>query len=152
LGSRIGGWLLAIDLPSASALRIYSPDLRVIETDFRLESNSGTLDAMANVLPELDELLRSAISQRRQIRFRYQGKERISEPHDYGLHKGRALLLTYQLAGESNSGGLPAWRWIEVAGMQELEMLRETFSGGRPAPSGKHHRWDELFVRVAEPE
>jgi hypothetical protein len=107
---------------------------------------------MANVLPELDHLLRSAISQRRQIRFLYKGKERIGEPHDYGVHNGRALLLTYQTGGQSNSGRLPAWRWIEVADIQGLEMLSETFAGGRAKPRGKHHRWDQLFIRVAQPE
>jgi hypothetical protein len=107
---------------------------------------------MAHVPPELDQLLRSAISQRRQIRFLYKGKERICEPHDYGVQNGRALLLTYQLGGESNSGRLPAWRWMEVAQMQALEVLQEVFSGGRVAPSGKHHRWDRLFIRVSQPE
>jgi hypothetical protein len=106
---------------------------------------------MANVPPELHELLHSAISQRRVIRFRYHDKQRICEPHDYGLQNGRALLLSYQLRGESNSGRLPAWRWIEAAEMQELEVLDETFSGGRPN-SGKHHRWDQLFIRVAPAE
>lgn len=104
---------------------------------------------MANVPTDVDELLHSAISQRRLIRFRYHNKQRVSEPHDYGLQNGRALLLSYQLRGESNSGRLPAWRWINAAEIQELEVLNETFSGGRPN-SGKHHRWDRLFIRVSQ--
>jgi hypothetical protein len=104
---------------------------------------------MVHVRPEVDQLLRIAISQRRQIRFRYKGKERISEPHDYGTQNGRAVLLTYQLAGESNTGRLPGWRWMNVDEMVELEVLENTFSGSRLAPSGKHHRWGQLFMRVS---
>jgi hypothetical protein len=104
---------------------------------------------MVHVRPEVDQLLRTAISHRRQIRFRYKDKERISEPHDYGIQNDRALLLTYQLGGQSSSGRLPAWRWIDVAGIADLEILPQTFRGNRPAPSGKHHRWDQLFIRVA---
>ena len=109
--------------------------------------------AMVHVRPEVDQLVRSAISRRKQIRFQYKGKERISEPHDYGIQNGRTMLLTYQLSGQSNTGRLPAWRWIDVAGISDLEILPHTFRGNRPAPSGKHHRWDQLFIRVSsEPE
>jgi len=97
-----------------------------------------------------DELLRTAITQRRQIRFWYDGKERIAEPHDYGIQNGRPRLLAYQIAGQSNSGRLPAWRLVDVAGMTRLEILDRKFSGGRLA-SGRRHKWEQLFVRVDEP-
>ena len=96
----------------------------------------------------LDDLLKSAISQRRLIRFWYDGKERIAEPHDYGIQKGKIRLLAYQIRGQSNTGTLPAWRWIEVPRILQPEILEQKFSGGRPAPSGKHHEWDEIFIRV----
>ena len=98
----------------------------------------------------IDSLLRTAITQRRQIRFWYDGKERIAEPHDYGIQNGRPRLLAYQIAGQSNSGRLPAWRLVDVASMTRLEILDRTFPGGRPA-SGRRHKWDQLFIRVDEP-
>ena len=101
------------------------------------------------VRPEVDRLLRGAISQRKQIRFHYKGKQRIAEPHDYGIQNGRTLLLTFQLAGDSNSGKLPAWRWIDVSEIRELEVGDDSFPGSRPSPSGKHHRWDRLFASVS---
>lgn len=101
--------------------------------------------------PSIDELLRAAITQRRQIRFWYSGKERIAEPHDYGVHKGKARLLTYQVGGQSNSGPLPAWRLVDISGMTQLEILEKTFPGNRPAPSGRRHNWERLFIRVGEP-
>jgi len=97
----------------------------------------------------IDNLLRVAITQRRKIRFRYNGKERIAEPHDYGMQGGKARLLVYQTGGQSGSGRLPNWRWTDVSRMEELEILSETFAGNRPAPSGRHQKWDQLFLRVS---
>ena len=96
-----------------------------------------------------DNLLRIAITQRRKIRFRYAGKERIAEPHDYGVQKGHLRLLAYQVAGQSNSGRLPNWRWIDVSRIKDLEVLDQTFAGNRPAPSGQHGKWDQLLLRVS---
>jgi predicted DNA-binding transcriptional regulator YafY len=98
---------------------------------------------------ELDHLLRSAIENKRLIRFRYQNKERIVEPHDYGIQKGIPRLLSWQVGGQS-SGKLPGWRWFDVGEMQNVEVLDKTFAGNRDV-SGKHHQWDEIFIRVAPP-
>lgn len=98
-------------------------------------------------LAEIDALLRAAIGQRRLIRLTYGGKERIVEPHDYGIHKGLVKLLAYQVGGDS-SGRLPNWRWLEVSLISGAELLDRIFSGGRAIPSGKHHAWDQLFLRV----
>ena len=97
--------------------------------------------------PELDELLRKAISETRMLRLRYRGRERIVEPHDYGRHNGVIKLLTYQVGG-SSSQPIPNWRWVETELVSDVRVLDQTFSGGRPGPSGKHNKWDELFIRV----
>ena len=97
---------------------------------------------------DVDKLLRTAISERKRIRFIYQGKPRTAEPHDYGIQKGLVRLFCYQIGGESRSGPLPDWRLIDVPGMSNLEILKETFAGSRPIPSGKHQKWDEVFARV----
>lgn len=98
---------------------------------------------------QIDGLLRTAIKERRLIRFAYQGKVRIAEPHDYGIQNGAIRLLAYQIGGASVTGRLPAWRWIEVPGISDLEILTKTFPGNRVAPSGTHHTWDQVFARVA---
>ena len=109
----------------------------------------------SNIIPfargkdqQLDRLLRSAITEKRLIRFRYDGKLRIAEPHDYGKQNGRVRLLAYQVQGAS-TGRLPGWRWIEVPDISDLEVLKETFEGSRGDESDKHHTWDELYVRVS---
>jgi|SRR6266481_9297977 len=98
---------------------------------------------------ETHQLLLTAIHEKRLIRFVFGGKERVAEPHDYGIHNASVRLLTYQIAGASG-GALPGWRWFEVARMSEIALLEKTFAGGRPG-SGKHHRWDTLFARVGQP-
>jgi hypothetical protein len=97
----------------------------------------------------LHELLYGAIQNKRLIRFRYQNKERIVEPHDYGIQKGIQRLLSWQVSGQS-SGRLPGWRWFDVGNMLDVEMVDRTFAGNREV-SNTHHRWDEVFIRVAPP-
>ncbi len=97
--------------------------------------------------PNLDQLLRTAIEQTRLLRIRYRDKDRIVEPHDYGQHNGVIKLLTYQVGG-SSTGPLPNWRWMETDQIANAELLDQTFPGGRPIASGKHHKWDKLFLRV----
>ncbi len=96
---------------------------------------------------QIDPLLCSAIEQRHLLRLFYQHKRRIVEPHDYGIHQGVAKLLAYQISGESSSK-LPSWRWMKHDEISDIEVLEKTFAGGREAPSGKHHTWDKLFIRV----
>jgi hypothetical protein len=56
-------------------------------------------------------------------------------------------VLTYQVGG-SSSGPLPNWRWMETDLISGAKLLDRTFPGGRPTASGKHHKWDKLFLRV----
>jgi predicted DNA-binding transcriptional regulator YafY len=97
----------------------------------------------------LHELLYGAIQNKRLIRFRYQSKERIVEPHDYGIQKGIERLLSWQVGGQS-SGRLPGWRWFDLSKMRDVEVLDRPFPGNRDV-SGKHHQWDKIFIRVEPP-
>jgi hypothetical protein len=99
----------------------------------------------------LHDLLYGAIEDKRLVRFKYKNKVRIVEPHDYGIQKGIARLLSWQIGGQSN-GRIPGWRWFDVAEMHDCEMLDKHFPGNRDVPSGKHHQWEEIFIRVAPPE
>jgi hypothetical protein len=100
--------------------------------------------------PQIDHLLRTAIEQKRLIRFKYKDKARIVEPHDYGVHKGSVKLFGYQVGGLSDEP-LPNWRWALVNSISDLELLNRTFPGRRPTACGKHHRWDQIFIRVKPP-
>jgi hypothetical protein len=85
--------------------------------------------------PAIDKAIRDAIAAVRVTKLSYLGKERIVEPHDYGIQNGSVKLLAYQIGGES-SGKLPNWRWLEVDRVSDIILLDRTFRGGRPAPSG----------------
>lgn len=100
---------------------------------------------------EIDKLLRTAIEQKRVIQFAYENKPRIVEPHDYGIHKGEIKLFGYQVGGQS-SEPLPNWRWSLVNLISDLRLLPQSFPGRRPTLSGKHHQWDQIFIRVEPPE
>jgi hypothetical protein len=96
-------------------------------------------------------VLRDAIETKHLIQFLYKDKLRIVEPHDYGIHNGSIKLFGYQVAGRS-SEPLPNWRWVLVDSISDLTMLNRTFPGRRPSASGKHHRWDQIFIRVTPSE
>jgi hypothetical protein len=89
----------------------------------------------------------TAIEQTRLIRLNYHGKERILEPHDHGVLNGSVQLLGYQVAGAS-SRPLPNWLLMKTGEVIDLELLDQTFRGGRPTPTGNHIKWDKLFIRV----
>jgi hypothetical protein len=50
--------------------------------------------------------------------------------------------------GGASSHKLPNWRWMETERISDVQILDQTFPGGRPTPSGKHPQWDKLFIRV----
>jgi hypothetical protein len=95
----------------------------------------------------LDELFRGAIENKRLIRFTYKNHERIAEPHDYGTQNGVVRLFCWQIGGKS-SGRIPGWRMFDIDGIQNCEMLDGQFAGNRDVPTGKHHRWEKIFIRV----
>jgi hypothetical protein len=101
--------------------------------------------------PDINPLIWTAIEHKRLLRFRYKNRERIVEPHDYGIHKGLIKLFGYQVAG-SSSRKLPNWRWAEQDLISDLQLLDRTFPGGRPTKSGRHQKWDKLFIRVKPPD
>lgn len=92
-------------------------------------------------------LLWRAIEDRRMIRLLYHHRDRILEPHDHGILNGSVQLLAYQVGG-SSSRPLPNWILMKANEIADLELLDQIFPGGRPTPSGKHHKWNKLFIRV----
>jgi hypothetical protein len=96
---------------------------------------------------EPDPLLMEAIENTRMIRLTYHRKNCILEPHDHGILNGSVQLLGYQVAG-SSSRPLPNWILMKASEISDLELLDQTFPGGRPVASGKHRKWDKLFIRV----
>ncbi len=97
----------------------------------------------------VDQLLRTAIAERRLIAFVLDERPRLAEPHDYGLIDNELRLFFYQIGGESRSGQPLGWRWAVLSKLSELQMLQDRFAGTRVAPSGRHVQWDTLFATVS---
>jgi len=100
--------------------------------------------------PKVHETILKAIDEIRLLRFVFGAKERIVEPHDYGIHEGRVRLFAYQIRGESTSGPLPDWRLMDVAQISGIQILDETFGGSRSDSSQKHRKWERIFARVGK--
>jgi hypothetical protein len=98
---------------------------------------------------DLDRLIREAIAEKHLVQFGYKGKVRIAEPHDYGVQNGIVRLFCWQVSGRS-SNRIPGWRMFDVEGIENCEILGKHFPGNRDV-SGKHHNWDEVFIRVEPP-
>jgi len=98
---------------------------------------------------EFDQILKRAIRERRLVAFILDQRPRLAEPHDYGLIDGVPRLFFYQVGGESRSGRALGWRWAALSKVSELHILDKHFRGTRPAPSGRHVKWDQLFATVS---
>ena len=94
-----------------------------------------------------DQQLRFAIAQKRLLQLGYKGKQRLVEPHDYGIKNGVVRIMVYQL---NDGSGQPAagWRLLDTAGISACKVREATFAGGRGDSSQQHMEWDELFARV----
>jgi hypothetical protein len=99
------------------------------------------------LLLQPNPLLWTAIEHRRMIRLLYHRRNRILEPHDHGILNGSVQLLAYQVGG-SSSRPLPNWILMKADEIVDLTLLDQIFPGGRPTASGKHLKWDKLFIRV----
>ncbi|HEY8208375.1 MAG TPA: hypothetical protein VIG99_12885 [Myxococcaceae bacterium] len=99
--------------------------------------------------PEVDRLLREAISGRRLIKFVLDGITRVAEPHDYGTLKGVDRVLVYQVGGGSRSGGLPDWRLVTIDKVSKLEVLDRTFEGPQATVIKRRHHWERMFASVS---
>jgi predicted DNA-binding transcriptional regulator YafY len=109
-----------------------------------LQPGDGMLDA------KLDEMLREAIRSKHLLQFQYKNQPRTVEPHDYGIQNGIVRLFCWQVGGKS-SGHLPGWRMFDLEGIENCKVSDKHFAGNRDVV-GKHHNWDESFIRVAPPE
>jgi hypothetical protein len=96
------------------------------------------------------DLLCFAIKNKRLIKFQYQDCERTAEPHDYGILEGISKLLIYQIQGESKTKSR-GWKLVKADHINQLQVLDQTFPGGRAVPTEKHKQWNRLFIRVAPP-
>jgi predicted DNA-binding transcriptional regulator YafY len=95
----------------------------------------------------MNELLVTAIRERRVVEFDYDDLRRVVEPHTLGVLEGREELLGYQVDGESRSGRIPDWRRYLVETIENLRVLDRRFRS-RPGRTGRHASWDLILEFV----
>mgnify|MGYP006431148283 CR=1 FL=1 len=79
------------------------------------------------------ELLCQAIENRRVVTFQYHWHFREVEPYYLGTHQEEQELMvrTFQIGGESESGGLPDWRLFRLGRITDLSVTDESFEPRR---------------------
>jgi hypothetical protein len=103
-------------------------------------------------LQSIDQLLWTAIADRRLVSFTLHGRPRVGEPHDYGVINGVRTLFFYQTGGGSNSGKPVGWRNAVIDEISGRRVLDQRFAGTRAAPTGRHKKWDQLYASVSKRE
>jgi hypothetical protein len=84
----------------------------------------------------------------RVVHLRYQGRDRVVEPHLLGLHEaGEPMLVAYQTGGTSQSGDVPGWRTFITTNVENVEIADEQFQG-RGELSVLAHPMIEIFARA----
>ena len=78
--------------------------------------------------PPAWDVLALALAERRPVRARYRGAERVLCPHVLGWKPGRAKTLCYQTGGTTGHGGLPSnpaqrWRSLFVDDLEDVKLL-----------------------------
>lgn len=99
----------------------------------------------------MKEIARQGIQERKVLEFVYEGRQRVAEPHVYGIKNGRYGILTYQIGGSSSSGKL-GWKRFYFDKISGMKITDESFPGPRPYPSGEHSEWDTVIAVVKEPD
>lgn len=80
----------------------------------------------------MKNIIINAIENRQLLEFSYKGHLRIVEPHTFGVFQnGNEILVSFQIDGTSDSGGVPDWRPFTFSKIQNLKVLNDHFSGTR---------------------
>lgn len=70
-----------------------------------------------------------AIKERKKVKFSYRAKDRIVDPHIFGIStKGEEVILGWQTAGNtSKTGDLPNWRMFKIREVYDLQITIDNF-------------------------
>lgn len=94
----------------------------------------------------MDQLIITAIRERRLLRLMYEGGYRTVEPHAYGNNdkSGHDLLRAYQVDGSSKSFQFVGWKLFRRDEVHSIELLDQRFSAPRP----DYKRGDKAMSRI----
>src|SRR5690349_7373701 len=96
-------------------------------------SSTGRAGGIAGLSPTaaMNIVICDAIRARRQLRFVYDGYERIVEAHTYGVNTaGHEAVSGWLAGGWSSSEPEPGWRMFLVERMEHVTATSTPFTGG----------------------
>lgn len=97
---------------------------------------------------QMNEILCTAIRERRVLELRYHGYSRIVEPHIYGRTKhDEEVVRCYQLAGGSDSGERAGWKLLKLD-EAVLVHLTETSFLARPDYRPEDKVITDIHIRI----
>lgn len=98
----------------------------------------------------MNGIICEAIGNRKVIRFRYEGYERIVEPHCYGIHKTteNEVLRAHQIGGYSSSGNTPPWRLYLVSEMSGIALTNKEFQNPRAGYARDDSDMSRIFCQL----
>ena len=89
-----------------------------------------------------------AIENRKVIKFYYENKLRIVEPHCYGITlAGNEGLRAFQIGGHSSSGKM-GWKMYDLSKVANIETLEDTFPTPRLGYKKGDKGMDEIYAEL----
>ena len=97
----------------------------------------------------MEQIICTAIAQRKVIKFFYDGGERVVEPFCYGRNsKGNDVLRAFQIGGASSSGEPFGWKLYIVNDMDFISISANTFNSIRPHYNPNDKGMVEIYCAV----
>ena len=76
----------------------------------------------------MNNIIVTAIKEKKCLSFTYEGYPRVVEPHCYGLTTaGNEALRCYQVRGGSSSGKVPDWKMMTTDNITGLTLSQDVF-------------------------
>ena len=90
-----------------------------------------------------------AIENRKVLKIKYEGHDRIVEPHLLGQKtSGNDALSAWQVGGYSESDSYPPWRNYLLEKIESLVVLEESFEGSRPGYNPNDRTMGVIYCRL----
>ena len=97
----------------------------------------------------MEQIIKTAITERKVITFFYEGSERVVEPFCYGKStKGNDVLRAFQIGGASSSGEPFGWKLYIVNEMSSISINESTFDNNRPDYNPNDKGMVEIYCAV----
>ena len=97
----------------------------------------------------MNKTIYDALKNRCVLKFTYQGRPRVVEPHAYGISRAsNEVIRCYQTGGTSGSRKVPCWRLVLVDDIEFLTVTEERFLDKRPGYEKHDEDMSTIFYEL----